>query len=344
MKLLIIARSDYVQKYSHLSNKYSYTVMYVYGTKQSINRIKIDNKKEGYNIDVKHIDEFKGEILKFDYIVGNPPYQGKGSNASNLYIDISRKALTLLKPNGVIDFLTPTTIAQVKKTGFTLQGQLGLKVIDYTADKMFNVGIKICRWKIDKSYSGDVKVIEEDGTSEYRKYTDVMVQSKDRLGFELFEKIKMNKNKLFIGDQTTNNKRTSEKSNIYKYKIHVNTLKNKIEYSRVKPKLYKQKKIIIHMGMTYNDKNFQISTEDFGQYQNQIPIDNLTDTQIQNIKDFLFSDICINLCKKYRVLYNTGMNNILYSFPKIDYNHKYSEQDIIKLFKLTDKEVIWLKK
>jgi len=304
-------------------------------------------------------DLLKDKIsMKFDYIIGNPPYQNKdkGSKASSLYIDITKKVIPLLTSNGIIDFLTPTTIAQVKRTGFQLSGLKGLKLIDYTADKDFNVGIKILRWKLDLTYSGNVKVIDSDGTITYRNNNDLMVESKDIKAFKLFEKIKENKNKLFlqdrttenkysklfIGDQTTNGNRQEEKTNIFKYKVIVNYLKNKIEYSKTKPKSYGETKLVIHMGRTYNKENILISKEDYSQYQNYIVITNYSDTEIENLKSFLFNEISIAICKKYRILYKTGMNNILYNFPKIDLSKKYTNKDVQEVFNLTDDEVKYL--
>ena len=307
----------------------------------------INNRKLKQDITVINIEDIlEGKLdMKFDYIVGNPPYQdSKGSDAGSLYVDITKKVLPLLTDDGIIDFLTPTTIAQPKKTGFTLRGMKGLELVDYSADNDFNVGIEICRWKINKKYKGDVKVVEKNGDSEYRVEGEILSQKTDKIGYTLFEKIKENKTKMFVGDQTSNNNREKEQSSIFKYKVHINTLKNKVEYSSVKPKLYGKRKIVIHMGMAYNDKNFSISEEDFGQYQNQIDITNYNNKQIENIKDFLFNDICVNICKKYRLVYKTGMNNILYSFPPIDFDKKYTDKDVQETFKITEDELEWLMK
>ena len=345
MNVLLIYRSGIAkEEFEYSFNKYKkYNITVIVENKVTRNLLKYF-----YN-DIKFVilDEFfKGKLdnMKFDYIVGNPPYQGKGgSDASSLYIDITKKMLEF-KPK-YMSFITPTAIAQAKRTGFTLSGLKGLKKIDYTTDELFNVGISILSWEYEEGYNGKVKVINKDKTEDYRDYTELMVDIKDKLAFEFFERLKSNSkyNKLFVGDQSSNNKRIKTKTDIYKYKVIVNYLKNKVEYTYVRPKLYKKRKILIHMGMAYNINNFKISTDDFGQYQNMIDITDYTDKQIENIKKFLFHDIIISIVNKYRITYKTGMASILYVFPKIDINKEYTEKDIIDLFNISPEELEYLK-
>lgn len=100
-------------------------------------------------------------IMKFDYILGNPPYQDKkegsrsGSSESPLWWQITEKSFDLLKDNGTICFITPTGIVSGsdKFTSLFLgkNAKYDLQSVNFDANNYFNVGIKICSWIAKKS-------------------------------------------------------------------------------------------------------------------------------------------------------------------------------------------------
>lgn len=302
--------------------------------KQKINLITIDEFLD---------DNIITKFMKFKAALGNPPYQNNESesDAGKLYIDITKKTMDILDDDGIIDFHTPDTLVRDGRNKFTVKKQ-GLRSVDYTANESFNEGVTIVNWIYDKSYKGDdVEVTNKDKSVDIRKYTDSMVDKNDLIGIKLFEKIKEGKSKLFTSGQRAN-KNKDTKDEIYKYKVHMNWFKNKVAYTDEPPILFGKKKIFISISKSYTEDNFNISNDDFGQLQLMIDITDYTDEQINNIKQFLFHPICVNICNKYKTLYGTGFNNMLYTFPEIDINKRYTQEDIIKLFKLTDVEVSYL--
>lgn len=100
-------------------------------------------------------------IMKFDYILGNPPYQDKkegsrsGSSDSPLWWQITEKSFDLLKDDGIISFITPTGIVSGsdKFTSLFLgkNAKYDLQNVDFDANNYFKVGIEICRWTAKKS-------------------------------------------------------------------------------------------------------------------------------------------------------------------------------------------------
>jgi len=290
-----------------------------------------------------------------DNIIGNPPFQDqKGkSKGRKLYLDITKRMLSLYKKR--LYFITPKQISMDKKKRISLKEMSNLIEVDYTTDNYFNVGVPILSFFCDKSYSTgntgntgstDITIINKDGSVTTRKRGMSLVQDKDIIGTKLFNKIKSlgvsPSTKLFIGDVTSQNNSSPEKTNDYKYKININTLKNKIVYSSKLPKLYNRRKIAVHMGATYKRDNVIISYDNFGQYQNMIDIEGLSEVEVNNILNFIYSDIIVNLVKKYREFFSTGFNNIIYYLPKIDVNHNYSEEDIVSLLGLTELEQKWI--
>lgn len=109
--------------------------------------------------------------VQFDAVIGNPPYQDnsiKDNQQNKIYNQFSKKAIELVSETGTVNFVTPVAVANLSKR-FALTETHGVKEIDFTADKHFNVGAKICSWIVDKTYSGDIKVISDAGV-DYVKF------------------------------------------------------------------------------------------------------------------------------------------------------------------------------
>jgi len=111
--------------------------------------------------------------MKFDVVIGNPPYQDSDNAAKNnkLWHKFVLKSLTLCKPGGHIKLVTPSSI--IGETGFgkkmlkTFSKQYNLVSIDYTTKRHFpTVGVDICCWHvINEPYQGETKVTNKDGVS-----------------------------------------------------------------------------------------------------------------------------------------------------------------------------------
>ena len=332
----IVRRLTYIYGYTEVDAKsrvYGYDVRVKY-----VNHL----QRRGF-VNVRHKD-FLSEIIKmkFDAILGNPPYQNinSESDAGKLYIDITKKSLELLKDDGVISFLTPETIVRDGRNKFNIKNISGLTYVNHNANEYFNVGIKIISWMVNKSYNGNVNVVNKDGTIDSREISNSLMDKTELVGIQIFEKLKQQKSKLFVVDQSATGFTETFLEGLFAVNKNVN--KNKIAFTKVRPKLHGKRKLVISMSSSYNIDLVHDSYDDFGELHVMLDITDYDENQIENIKKFLFNPICVQICNKYKKLYKKGFNSMLYLFPQIDPNKEYNNEDVASLFCLTNNEVEYL--
>ena len=171
------------------------------------NTIKGACEKIGVKYYVPPMNNYSRCDMKFDVVIGNPPYQSpnsggslRGSSNSALWWKISKQSLGLLKSNGLISYVTPSTIVS-GGDGFTTlflgaNRKYDLKKVDFSANDYFNVGIPICRWVAVNSLTEnniiniDKKTLNEENIiNAYKKYLIIISAFIPYIANECWEKI-----------------------------------------------------------------------------------------------------------------------------------------------------------
>lgn len=280
----------------------------------------------------KVITEIK-DTMKFDVVVGNPPFQdGKKDTGQNkVYNQFSKQGLCLLTPQGVLALITPTSVLKKSKR-FSLINLNGLKYVDFNANEHFDVGVDICWWLVDKAHTGDVSVIDGEIVTQQSNDHPIRKSSNtDSKFIKIYDALKK--------ATATPDLRMFRQNNfgpaLSKTKTleHVHAL-HKLDSGDVKltywsarqPYYHSTNKLSIGMTKSLAEAATYIGKEDFDPNYMTIAVAN--DTEIENIKSFIFSDYFREHADKWKKLDGYGYNYALKYLPPFDKTKPWTNESV----------------
>jgi hypothetical protein len=271
----------------------------------------------------------------FDVVVGNPPYQdgSKEGGQNKIYNDFCKKSFDIISKNGMINYVTPISVLKKSKR-FSLIGKRGLRIVNFSSDSHFNVGINICSWLYDSNHnSDDVFVISKNGLESIIKNDNEIIDfsSLDVEFLNIKNSLKRvasspDKRMFFQNPVDATNGRSKNISDIFKYPVYKISKNVKVisQYNKPIPKLHRYNKIIF----PYTKSLYKYIVDDLDYDVNHLFTNVDNESQIENILSFILSDYFIDHCDKWKKSDGYGFNNALKFLPPFDKEKRWDNHSV----------------
>lgn len=330
--------------YGGISKAYVKRVEPIIGREEALNRIwLIDNHigcvnrciRLGFK-NVVHADFLSwNPDMQFDVIIGNPPYHlpGQSMSGHKLYNEFSKLALSLLSSGGVLSFVTPISVTKKSKR-FSLLSSPGLRSVDFTAMRYFDVGVKVCQWTIEDGYAGQVSITTDDGTKLQAQGQPIHDNGKVSDEFAaLYHRLKsvVNKPEKRMFKQNAVDTRTcrsftkTEECQYEMFKVKDGEAVFH-QFNLPQPKLYGKKKYVVCTSKVFAKKSCLVSEKDFE--VNHMFTEVESDEQVANLESFIFSPYFVEHTAKFKAMDGYGFNNAIKFLPPFDINRPWTNEEV----------------
>lgn len=297
-----------------------------------------------YNIKNKDFME-KGINMKFDVIVGNPPYNNKNSQGGKPWHKFTKKCFELT--NNHMLFIVPTSWAygekrEPKKIRSLVKDNLSYANLD--ASKYFpNVGEDISWFLIDKTQKiNKTKVIVDDKEIDHY-FEKKLIRQEHKEYYDLYNKIMIkNKTKFdLVSEQTKKEDLVKTRNNQFCYEV-IYTAANRL-WSKKCSKFQNNWKVILNRSGYYFHKQnrekyiFKTDTAMAGRLTAAVLCNN--EKECDNLINYFTSKLIVVLleCNETK---NTQYKDDIYLIPLVDKTIEWNDQKIYQHFSLSDEEVL----
>jgi hypothetical protein len=280
--------------------------------------------------------------MKFDVVVGNPPYQGsndKGTNqpkSHNLWSKFADKAIDLVKDNGYVAFVTPDSWMSPNSQVLKTFKENSLTWVSTNVSRYFTVGSSFTAWIIQKNQN--TKSVTIDGLSVNLNTLNYLPRDFSNT-YPIHDKVINSKHsKLLVTCDTTchsdhkHGKLSDTSDAVFKYKTwHTNA---QIRFSKIKSKDFDKNKIIWTLSGYFKPfyDNGTFGTTEVCQYivvTDQVEADQILSYLNSKLYNFLIST------GKWSGFLN---GKLLCSLPKLA-NKTWTDNALYKHFGLTQEEI-----
>jgi hypothetical protein len=333
----IVQRLVDIYRYSELDAKsrvYGYDIRVKY-----FNRL----KRRGY-VNVQHKDFLSDEIkMKFDVVIGNPPYQevdengkskggGKGG-ANNLW---SKFILKSFEISDNIFFITPPSFLSPNHLVLNkMYENGGLKLLKIFEESPFQgVGTQACYYYWSKNYNGLCKI---DG-ADVNLRNKILPNSSNPIDFSIFSKFFSHSDKfIFLRDCSihTQSKKNYITTGITLENINRLHVGSKILYTSLVNKHHNHNKVIISRSGYLNplyDSGESCTSE--SNYYCLVNDENEGTNLVKLLKSKLYK-YCLDKSKFSGFFHGEVLKNL----PKISLENDWLDSDLFNYFELTSEEI-----